>query len=864
LLTTGSIIDERFELVRKIGSGSFGQVFEARQLGLDRIVALKILRLEHVENDARDRMLREANLLASIKHRNIVTVFGYGTWHDAPYLAMEFLHGQSLADRQRSKHIPMPELLDIFLQICDALAHAHAHSIIHRDLKPDNVFVTEDNDQLVVKVIDFGLAKLSRVAAGNATAQQLTEMGLVVGTVSHMSPEQCRGIEADNRSDIYSLGCTLYQSITGETPFSGDSALAIMLRHATENAPRLADTAANRHPALPALQRVIDKCMAKEPTDRYASVSHVAQDLATVKESLKTMDTCESSLYQPKISDGSTDSTNKTPGQHGLSADPPVMRGQRKLKLVALFIALAIAIAAFSIMLSDYCIAGTAASFFALYRSLPLAWQVNKDEIGDWCLLHSARSTDTRARLQLLNSVWHCDITKSPPNCRRLSRLAEQLTAIYRDLGKMDYATDVCNQTFMTTLRALRSSDDVESLTSLARMSENAKDGVKARHCWDHLAMVYKKRNDPKNSTIAYKEMFRCASKLLYDKRTYIAHLECAGEYTKLNNPKSGLLALGEIVNASSLLLRAKSSSAFDIEALHGSFDVMFPLLDGLKNDQRTALLDQEASILEQLLKREERSHKRFLLAHCQLFCYLKLEKSAEAINCLQQMQNEFWSSDMVHSWLPGTACEMTWTSIANYHDPDALARIYNSEITSPDRRRRINAYRAQQMLYTTFRDYRRALQATNRMLEECSSTSDTEFEAIRPRALMVQGECYAQTHKPQEAITALTAACPLLTSPPEQARCLILLGCSYSQLQNPDEAVRAFDRALQLSSDTNVAYPKLFFDRYSQSIVKSSLPTKQKMVLAQQLRLLYATVPLKRRIFDLKNMQYGGKYCHL
>ncbi|MBX9688012.1 MAG: serine/threonine protein kinase [Candidatus Obscuribacterales bacterium] len=278
----GAVIDDSFELLRQIGEGGIGTVFEAEQLALKRRVAVKFMREELSDDDSwHKRFVQEGKILASLLHPNIVRCYSIGIWHDrVPYLVFELLQGKTLKQiLNESAAIAYPTAIKIALDICSGLEHAHAQGVVHRDLKPENVMVFdfEKGKKCSAKILDFGLSRI-----WTESSQNLTETGFLLGSLPYMSPEQCQGKHPDQRADIYSLACVLYECLSGEAPFDADNPMGMIYKHVNESAESLHDKKTDC-PAI--LDPVLRKAMAKMPEDRYQSAADFAADLRAVLES---------------------------------------------------------------------------------------------------------------------------------------------------------------------------------------------------------------------------------------------------------------------------------------------------------------------------------------------------------------------------------------------------------------------------------------------------------------------------------------------------------------------------------------------------------------------------------------------------
>src|ERR1700680_11010 len=224
-----------YEIVAPLGAGGMGEVYRARDARLDRTVAIKILPAHLSDNpEAKHRFDREARTISSLSHPNICHLYDVGEQDGTHYLVMEYLEGETLADRLRKGPLPLDQFFKVEIEICEGLAKAHSGGVIHRDIKPGNIMLTKSG----TKLMDFGLAKAipksispaaSLTASFNtpAASEPLTAQGTVVGTFQYMAPEQLKGLEAEARSDLFSVGAVLYEMITGRHAFEGKSPLSV-------------------------------------------------------------------------------------------------------------------------------------------------------------------------------------------------------------------------------------------------------------------------------------------------------------------------------------------------------------------------------------------------------------------------------------------------------------------------------------------------------------------------------------------------------------------------------------------------------------------------------------------------------------
>ena len=282
-----------YRILAPLGAGGMGEVYRARDVRLDRDVAVKVLPESLVgQEEMLARFEREAKVLAALSHPNLVAIFDVGTDQGIRYVVMEFLAGETLRERLARGALPLPSVVEIGVAVADGLAAAHARGVVHRDLKPANVFLTASGP---VKILDFGLARLANSAPLGPTVDFVTEVGRVMGTAGYMSPEQARGDVPDERGDIFSLGCILYEMATGRGAFPGDN-VADVLAAVLRDQPTEMDTPGARF--SPRLKQLVARCLAKQPGDRFASVSEVALALKTAGAG--------DSVQEPAVSSPST------------------------------------------------------------------------------------------------------------------------------------------------------------------------------------------------------------------------------------------------------------------------------------------------------------------------------------------------------------------------------------------------------------------------------------------------------------------------------------------------------------------------------------------------------------------------------
>jgi len=281
---SGQVVGGKYKVVSLLGSGGIGHVYKVEQIFLHQFFALKTLNSQKASDQMIRRFQNEARTASSLNHPNLVKVNDFGLLEgEQPYLVMDFVDGITLSEHLKKNGVMnLEQVVACFAQVCLGLSYAHDQGIIHRDIKPSNIMISRTipfGEEGFVKVVDFGIAKLAYAEDGNF--QALTTTGEIFGSPLYMSPEQCAGTAVDHRADIYSLGCVLFEVLTGTTPFVGQNALSTMMMHQSEPIPTLKEVSLGKE--FPAeLEVLVRKMIAKAPADRYQNLGVVANDLAQI------------------------------------------------------------------------------------------------------------------------------------------------------------------------------------------------------------------------------------------------------------------------------------------------------------------------------------------------------------------------------------------------------------------------------------------------------------------------------------------------------------------------------------------------------------------------------------------------------
>ncbi len=289
LFALNEMVADRYRVIALLGKGGMGAVYEVEQIYLGKVFALKaILKSATTETNIR-RFQSEAKVYFALNHPNIISVYDFGLLNDdTPFLVMELLRGETLATRIKRGAMSAEEILPIFSQICSGLRHAHEHNVIHRDIKPSNIMLlntVSGDTNCSIKILDFGIAKL--VQDDSENLQALTRTGEIFGSPIYMSPEQCSGGKIDKRSDIYSLGCVLFEALTGTPPFVGDNMLTTMVMHQSAPVPTLKEASLGEE--FPQhLERMVARMLEKNPAQRYQDTAEIERHLTLMRDGSDT------------------------------------------------------------------------------------------------------------------------------------------------------------------------------------------------------------------------------------------------------------------------------------------------------------------------------------------------------------------------------------------------------------------------------------------------------------------------------------------------------------------------------------------------------------------------------------------------
>ncbi len=279
------LLAAKYEFITVTGSGGMSVVYKARRHEDGEIVAIKMMHSLLMNDQALKRFQQEAKAITSLRHPNIINVHDFGvSEHGQPYMVMDFIDGNTLADVIKEKGgLTLDESLHRFIQLCDALDHAHEVGVFHRDLKPSNIMISNrDGNFADARIVDFGIAKLLDKEDEGNDSSHLTRTGELFGSPLYMSPEQCRGSAVDARTDIYSMGCVMYETLTGRPPLKGASMVETFVLQMTEVPISMSEACPDKQ--FPEeLEAVIAKALAKDPDDRFQTMTELEYALMQIQ-----------------------------------------------------------------------------------------------------------------------------------------------------------------------------------------------------------------------------------------------------------------------------------------------------------------------------------------------------------------------------------------------------------------------------------------------------------------------------------------------------------------------------------------------------------------------------------------------------
>ncbi|MBC7997380.1 MAG: serine/threonine protein kinase, partial [Leptolyngbya sp.] len=276
------ILGGRYRILSVLGKGGMGIVLRVEQIFIGKEFALKTIDKNLLSEVTIRRFKQEAKATFAVSHPNIISVNDFGLLDDeTPFMVMEIVSGKTLSTRlKETTSLPIEDAIPIFIQVCFGLAHAHESGIVHRDIKPSNIMLPDPTQTPAgtVKILDFGIAKFTQ---DGGESQALTKTGEIFGSPLYMSPEQCSGSNVDHRSDVYSLGCVLFETLTGTPPFIGETALSTMMKHQSAPIPTLKEASLGGE--FPKdLERMMQAMLAKNPNERYQNLGVTAHDLSSI------------------------------------------------------------------------------------------------------------------------------------------------------------------------------------------------------------------------------------------------------------------------------------------------------------------------------------------------------------------------------------------------------------------------------------------------------------------------------------------------------------------------------------------------------------------------------------------------------
>ncbi|MFY9608887.1 MAG: tetratricopeptide repeat protein [Blastocatellia bacterium] len=504
-----------YRIIKKLGAGGMGEVFLAEDIRLDRKVAIKMLPSRSIGNEqAKRRLFREARAAAALDHKNICAIHEVGEDKDCAFIVMQYIEGTSLSAKIKNCPLSPLEIVDIGIQAAEALVEAHSHGIIHRDIKPQNVIVTPRGQ---VKILDFGLAKILEdeqvLDSSFETASRLTQTGEVVGTVGYMSPEQLRDLPVDTRSDLFSLGVTLYECATGKAAFSGSSKIQISLQVIQFDPPKPSQL----NPGIPVeLDNIILKAIAKDVDLRYQSAGEMLADLSRLRGSLQ---------------DGSTSNTRPFSTEPGPSRPRPatslsstIKKAPFRVKLGVLLVPLVIGAALLAIRIGQP----------SSHQPSPEArrwYDRGTAAIREGAYYQASKALESAVELDDRFALGHARLAEAYVEMDYTDKAMEQLiraTSLVRDRS----ALPIVDAMYLDAIEATVRRDFTSAIDYYRKIAERATDLEKSSAYVD-LGRSYEKNENIDKAIETYREATRA------DSQTAAAFLRLAILYGRRQDLKS-------------------------------------------------------------------------------------------------------------------------------------------------------------------------------------------------------------------------------------------------------------------------------------------------------------------------------------
>lgn len=805
-------------MIQKIGSGAYGDVYEAWQIDLARKVALKILREEANDAESLERFQREAMLLSGIRHKNIVNFYAFGTWQNCPYIAVEYLCGQNLADYCAEQACTTSQFLSIFEQICEGLSCAHSNGVIHRDLKPENIFLIPQHDQEklvapIAKILDFGLA---RWETPERNEQRLTAPGSALGTICYMSPEQCMGQIADARSDIYALGCIFYNCMTGSLPFDAQSDVEVMMMHVEQKPPNIPNSpnySEKQQHFVAELNLIISKCLSKQPEQRF-------QTAAEVQDALKLLTSCATDNERlPAITTTTALSTTGHILQTSLAN-----RGKQRNPF-ALAFAFAIGASVSAICLGCLILSMNPASILPIVDSLPDEFLRNA-ALSNIYEAIKCKPDGFEKEGQLIQLYRDLLIQKHANNRILLLKVANDVIGCYvRDNNMVDArrifkvieldSDKAPPEELQLLLQAAKSvaltSARVDMASKLTHWYLDRNDYSTAVKCWGvYLEAIESNRKevtDPQVTDWWHVGSWLC--KVCLDTPNETACMNVVQRAVRFFADNGGLENSHVVLVACPSLSIAESNVSTNFKK-YG----LGPLSIDIER-----LIDASHS---------RGAQSQMMFSHIISLFYLK-KKNDEAFNALNKMQDLIWKDSAGEDEYAQLLRRAQWWggkyATKNGYKVGKYAAIMRKECSQPGYRG-VSAQCAAAYLELEWTSQKAALKQLRQAQSQLNSIDDGSKTYEKERVVIDLALAHLLTlSEPQAAVELLERLGQSSLRVPQQVFRESLLGEAMLRCKRPDEAASVLIKAAELSSRIGARYPESYMKSCEDAASKTTNP---------------------------------------